>query len=153
MTRDPTADADGPGVEHARAAARLAKVVEVAVGEVDLTLPQYRMLAHLAEGSGGASALAGTLAVSRPSITALADGLVARGLVERCAHAGDRRRVDHLLTADGRTALAAGDEAVERRLADLVVHLPVPQRRRALDGLARWLSALDAARAARLARR
>ena len=77
------ADDDGLTADHARAAARLGKVVEKAVGEVDLTLPQYRMLAFLAEGTSAASVLAGNLAVSKPSLTALADGLVARGLVER----------------------------------------------------------------------
>jgi long-chain acyl-CoA synthetase len=141
------------GSGHARAAARLGKVVEKAVGEVDLTLPQYRMLAHLAEGTLAASVLAGNLAVSKPSLTALADGLVARGLVERRAAAGDRRRVDHVLTADGRAALAAADTAVETRLEGLLAHLPRPSRRRAADGLALWLAALDAARNERLAHR
>jgi long-chain acyl-CoA synthetase len=141
------------GSGHARAAARLGKVVEKAVGEVDLTLPQYRMLAHLAEGTLAASVLAGNLAVSKPSLTALADGLVARGLVERRAAAGDRRRVDHVLTADGRAALAAADTAVDTRLEGLLAHLPRPARRRAADGLALWLAALDAARNDRLAHR
>lgn len=138
---------------HARAAARLAKAVENALAEVELTLPQYRMLGHLAAGSAAASALAGNLAVTRPSLTALADGLVAKGLVERCSRPGDRRRVDHLLTVDGRAALASGDEAVERRLADLLLHLPRSQRRKATEGLALWLTALDAARTERLAAR
>jgi long-chain acyl-CoA synthetase len=138
--------------DHARAAARLGKVMEKAVGEVDLTLPQYRMLAHLASGTEAASVLAGNLAVSRPSLTALADGLVARGLVERRPAPGDRRRVDHVLTDEGRAALAAGDEAAERRLADLLAHLPRGARRKAAEGLGLWLEALDAARADRLAR-
>jgi DNA-binding MarR family transcriptional regulator len=146
-------DEDVPTADHARAAARLGKVVDKAVGEVDLTLPQYRMLALLASGTEAASVLAGHLAVSRPSLTALADGLVGRGLVERRPCPGDRRRVDHVLTADGRSALAAADEAVQRRLAGLLAHLPRPQRRRAVDGLALWLDALDAARADRLVRR
>ena len=141
------------GAGHARATARLGKVVEKAVGEVDLTLPQYRMLAHLSEGTSAASVLAGNLAVSKPSLTALADGLVARGFVERRAAAGDRRRVDHVLTADGRSALAAADAAVQTRLDGLLRHLPRNARRRAVDGLALWLVALDAARNERLAQR
>ena len=141
------------GADHARAAARLAKAVEKAVGEVDLTLPQYRMLAHLASGTAAASVLAGTLAVSRPSLTALADGLVARGLVERRAAADDRRRVDHVLTDAGRDALAAADGAVQHRLDGLLRHLPRASRRRAAEGLALWLQALDAARSERQASR
>ena len=146
-------DAGVVGADHARAAARLAKAVEKAVGEVDLTLPQYRMLAHLADGTSAASVLAGNLAVSRPSLTALADGLVARGLVERRADPADRRRVDHVLTAQGQDALAAADVAVEDRLGGLLRHLPRASRRRAAEGLALWLTALDAARAERLAGR
>lgn len=147
------ADEGALTADHARAAARLGKAVEKAVGEVDLTLPQYRMLAHLASGTSAASVLAGNLAVSRPSLTALADGLVGRGMVERRGAAGDRRRVDHVLTDEGRAALAAADEAAERRLTDLLAHLPRGARRKAAEGLALWLEALDAARADRLARR
>ncbi len=145
-------DEDVLSADHARAAARLGKVVEKAVGEVDLTLPQYRMLAHLASGTEAASVLAGNLAVSRPSLTALADGLVGRGLVERQPWPGDRRRVDHVLTDAGRAVLETADEAVQRRLSGLLDHLPRAQRRRAADGLALWLAALDAARAERLGR-
>ncbi len=147
------ADDGGLTADHARAAARLGKAVEKAVGEVDLTLPQYRMLAYLSEGTSAASVLAGNLAVSKPSLTALADGLVARGLVERRAAPGDRRRVDHVLTGEGRAALAAADEAAGRRLDDLLVHLPRAARRKAAEGLALWLTALDAARTERLAHR
>src|SRR5215213_4635984 len=109
------------------------------------------MLAHLAEGSSAASVLAGNLAVSKPSLTALADGLVARGLVQRRPAVGDRRRVDHVLTTDGRSALAAADAAVGARLDGLLGQLPRAARRRAADGLALWLAALDAARDERLA--
>jgi len=106
---------------HARAAARLAKAVELALVDVDLTLPQYRLLVYLAEGSVAASALAGKLAVSKPSLTALADGLVAKALVERRAFAGDRRRVDHVLTEDGDTivVLGAGEDDHPDGLSEL----------------------------------
>jgi len=82
--------------------ARLARQVEVGLATVDLSLAQYRFLALLAEGSSAASALASGLTVSRPSVTAVADGLVSRGLVERRADGDDRRVVGHTLTAKGR---------------------------------------------------
>lgn len=138
---------------HAQAVARLTRVVEGAVAEVDLTPPQYRFLVFLSAGPSAASPLARGLAVSRPSLTALADGLVQRGLVERHPNADDRRQVDHTLTDAGRSALAVGDEAVQRRLGGLLSRLPPAQRRRACDGLELWLAALDAARAERLAAR
>jgi len=73
--------------------------------------------------------------------------------VERRPAPGDRRRVDLVLTRDGRSALAAADAAVQARLDGLLGHLPRNARRRAADGLALWLDALDAARSERLARR
>lgn len=99
-----------------------------------------------------AGALAGRLAVSRPAITTLVDGLVARGLVDRSPVAGDRRRVDHVLTDAGLAALDRGDAAVERALVELVGYLPANKRKRAIDGLELWGHALDAARAERLER-
>ena len=130
-----------------RAAARLSKTVERALEEVDLSLPQYRLMVLLADGSAVATALARRLTVSRPSITALADGLVERGFVERLPDARDRRCVTHSLTPAGRTALGRGDLSIRDRLEATVSHLPVRKRRAAVDGLALWLEALDTARA------
>lgn len=96
--------------------ARLARQVELAVANVDLTLAQYRVLAILGDGCEAASVLADKLAVSRPSVTGVVDGLVARGLVRRDHTPGDRRRVDVRLTDAGQLLLAAADEAVERRM-------------------------------------
>src|SRR3954454_22327980 len=95
----------------ARAVARLAKQVEVALAPLDLSLPQYRVLALLGEGSSASSVLARRLAVSAPTVTSVVDGLVARGLVEREADPEDRRRLTLLLTRDGAKLLAAGDAA------------------------------------------
>ncbi len=94
-----------PSPRPGRTAARLARQVELALAEVDLSLPQYRILIHLDEGKVAASTLADKIAVSRPSVTAVVDGLVTRGLVERHHDPGDRRRVGHDLTAEGRQLL------------------------------------------------
>src|SRR5690349_21731217 len=76
-----------------RAIARLAKHLENGLAPLDVSVPQYRVLALLAEGSAASSALAGRLAVSPPSITAVVDGLVARDLVTRTPDPDDRRRL------------------------------------------------------------
>jgi len=60
--------------------------------------------------------LAKKLAVSRPSVTGVVDGLVARGLVRRDHTEDDRRRIDVGLTDAGRELLAAADSAVEQRM-------------------------------------
>jgi long-chain acyl-CoA synthetase len=96
--------------------AHIARIVERAVATTDLSLSQYRVLATLGEGQEAASRLAEKLAVSRPSITGVVDGLVARGLVAREHTSCDRRRIDVGLTEAGRQLLARADTAVEERL-------------------------------------
>jgi long-chain acyl-CoA synthetase len=141
-----------PAEHPGRAAARLGRVVENALSTVDLSLPQYRMLVFLAEGGpAAASALAGKLGVSRPSVTALVDGLVARGWAVRSTDPVDRRRVAHVVTEDGLAALARADEVVESRLADLATSIPDPDRRAAAyAGLAEWHGAMNTEREAKL---
>ena len=80
-------------------------------------------------------------------MTAVVDGLVGRGLVERHHSEDDRRRVSHLLTPSGRQLLAAADEAVEGRLVEHR-RLPPHERtaRRAVDDLALWQEAMLAHR-------
>lgn len=133
----------------ARATARLAKVSEIALREAELSLSQYRLLTYLAEGSAAAAALAERLIVSRPSVTTLVDGLVERGLVERRSDPGDRRRVDHVLTAKGRRTLGRADAAVAAMLESLTARLAPADARRALAGLALIQEALDLALAER----
>jgi long-chain acyl-CoA synthetase len=133
--------------------------VELALVEVDLSLPQYRILVFLDEGKVVASALADKLAVSRPSVTAVVDGLVTRGLVERLHDPADRRRVGHDLTAEGRRLLKKGDESVDRRLSEIAAILDEsgtdPTRATgatgttadvAFKGLECWRAALEAHR-------
>jgi long-chain acyl-CoA synthetase len=132
-----------PGGGPARVVARLAKQVERALTDVDLSLSQYRVLGNLAEGPSLASTLAERLIVSRPSITALADGLVERGLVTRMGSEGDRRRVMHVLTDEGRKVVDSADRAIEERLGMLAERLSEPERARGYKGLDAWGKALD----------
>jgi long-chain acyl-CoA synthetase len=131
--------------------ARLAKQVEVALAELPadqvLSLPQYRLLGHLAEAAGAvSSALAGRLQVSRPSITAIVDGLEARGLVERRACHDDRRRVELHLTPAGLAALRTADDAAAARLEGIADRLGADERPAAEAGLAAWGTALNRTR-------
>ena len=135
-------------VAAARAAAKLARQVTIPLGEVDLSLPQYRVLAFLEEGEAAPSDLAGRLSVSRPSITALMDGLIARGLVERRPDTDDGRRVHHHLTDDGRNVLQRADQAVGDRLVAIGTHVNAGDPSVLIASLARFGQAIRAARAA-----
>jgi len=136
-------------VAAARAAARFSKSMEVALTDVGLSLPQYRLLAFLSGGPERATALAGWLDVSPPSLTALVDGAVARKLVERVASEEDRRCVRHVITEGGAEALARADDAVAARLAQVTDHLSPSQARKALEGLELLGRAMDLARKGR----
>lgn len=128
-----------------RTAAWLAKQVELALVVADLSLPQYRILGLLTEGSAMSSALAERLAVRPPSITAVVDGLVSRGLVERRHAEDDRRRVAHVLTVKGERLLATANEAVDSRLTGIAASLDSEElTKRALEGLELWRQAMAA---------
>lgn len=129
--------------------ARLARQVELAAVTVDLTLSQYRVLALLAEGPEAASALAEKLAVSRPSVTGVIDGLASRQLVTRQHDEGDRRRIG-LDLSEGRRLLAAADAEIDRRLRDIADYRQ-DGAAAPFEGLEPWREALDRYRTARRA--
>jgi long-chain acyl-CoA synthetase len=134
-------DQRAPG-SYGRVAAWLSKRVEVALAEMDLTLPQYRVLGILAEGSSAASGLAQRASVQRPSITALVDGLVARGLVERSPNTDDRRRIALGLTNEGARVIAEADRSIDDYLGSIAACLPDKEEAMALRSLQLWGEAL-----------
>ncbi len=110
-----------------RIAAWIARQVEVGLTETDISLPQYRVLGLLNEGNSLPSSMADRLDVRRPSITAVVDGLVAKGLVVRTPAEGDRRQIDHCITPAGVKTLLAADSAVGQRLSGIAACLETPQ--------------------------
>jgi DNA-binding MarR family transcriptional regulator len=102
----------------ARTLALLARVLERAAG--DLTLPQYRVLALVDAGDERATRLAGRLAITKPSVSAVVDGLVERGFLARGPVVGDRRAIRLCLTPAGSRALTGAEAAMAERLEPLV---------------------------------
>ncbi len=146
-----TTDIDRTAVTPAlgRTTAWLAKQVELGLADVELSLPQYRVLSLLDEGSAVSSSVARRLAVRPPSVTAVVDGLAARGLVERCPVHDDRRQVSLVLTERGRRVLADADDATGRRLLGIAHSLEREAGERAVNDLVLWQRALVAHHLAR----
>ena len=119
-----------------RVVARLARVFEKRLADEGMTLPQFRVLAFLSEGEWAASKVADWLAVSRPSVTALVDGLVDQGWVERKESPTDRRSVLHHLTDAGRQRLAEATALLAEGLDGVLDHLDAAERATAEEGLA-----------------
>jgi DNA-binding MarR family transcriptional regulator len=102
----------------ARTVARLARVLECALGGV--TLPQYRVLAAVDDGGERATHLASCLALAKPTVTAAVDGLVDRGYLQREPVPNDRRSTRIALTPLGRKMLAEAEEAMAENLTAVV---------------------------------
>ena len=135
-----------------RAAAWLSKQVELALAGTELSLPQYRVLGVLAEGASIPSALAERLTVRRPTVTAVVDGLEARGLVQRTPGDLDKRSVTHTLTAKGERLLAKANTAVDARLTDIAACLDdAVLTEQALGSLELWRVAMRAYHRAQVA--
>jgi DNA-binding MarR family transcriptional regulator len=130
-----------------RTLARLARVLEHACQE--LSLPQYRLLAMVATGDERATQLAGRLTLSKPTVTAVVDGLVERGMLARSEVAGDRRAVRLTLTPAGRSALAGTEATMGEQLARLMARCDDPQL--VMAGLAQLGQALERAFGERMA--
>jgi DNA-binding MarR family transcriptional regulator len=128
----------------ARALALAARALERAAGACDLTLAQFRILASISAGDERSSLLAERLTVAKPTITAVVDGLVERGLVAREAVAGDRRSIRVALTAAGSRALRAAEGEMNETLGRIFEHA------RDRDALVASLLDLDDALTARL---
>lgn len=130
-----------------RTLARISRLLER--GCDDLTLPQYRLLAMVAQGDERSSLLAERLAVAKPTITAMVDGLVERGLLTRSDVPGDRRAVRIAITTEGRKALDLTERAMADRLAGVLGR--VDGQPAVLDAIEQLGAALDAAVAERIA--
>src|SRR5215468_7201160 len=72
------------------------------------------------QGGVRSARLAEKLAVRRPTLTAIADGLVAAGYVARESEPGDRRVVRLHVTEAGREALRRADEAYLAKLEPIL---------------------------------
>ena len=135
-------------ISAARAAAKLARQITIPLTEHELSLSQYRVLVFLDEGGAAPSDLAERLSVSRPSITALMDGLGERGLVERHNDPDAGRRVVPHLTDAGRQTLAVAARAVADRLMRLGAYVNAGDPMPLIENLSRFGDAIQAARAA-----
>jgi DNA-binding MarR family transcriptional regulator len=116
---------------------RLSRALECA--ETGLTPPQYRILKLAGAGGERSTRLARRLAVTKPTLTAIADGLVAAGYAIREAEPGDRRVVRLSLTAAGRAALERADAVYAAQLGPLLAQTGEPAT------VLRSLDLLDAA--------
>ena len=115
--------------------------------DAGLTPAQYRIMKLAGAGGERSTRLAQRLAVAKPTLTALADGLVAAGYASRTAEPGDRRVVRLTLTEAGQAALDRADAAYAAWLTGLLTATGQPAT--VLAALGQLGSALTETRRAR----
>ncbi len=93
-----------------------------------LTVPQYRILRMVEAGGERAARLADRLAVRKPTLTAVADGLVQAGFLVRETDAMDRRVVRLCLTERGAEALQETERAYVERVRPVLDRASDPAR-------------------------
>jgi DNA-binding MarR family transcriptional regulator len=107
-------------VSGIRLLARLARVAEQTCQSERMSLPQYRLLIAASSGASRASELARAVGVTRPTLTALVDGLAESGRLRRVRLATDRRGVRLEVTEEGRVAMARVERALAARFGALI---------------------------------
>jgi DNA-binding MarR family transcriptional regulator len=121
---------------------RLAKVVELVLDDLGVTVNQYRALTLVEAGAPPLREFAVRLAMEPPNVSTLVEGLVGRNLVSRRRDAADRRRVVLALTARGRKLLARAESRAGDALARVASFDP-PRTEALLAGIDDWQPALD----------
>jgi long-chain acyl-CoA synthetase len=128
-----------------RTLARISRLLESSCE--GLTLSQYRVLGRVIAGEKRPSRISAELLLTKPTISAVLDGLVAAGHITRGPDPDDGRMIRLAPTAKGRRAHRTADAAMAARLDGL---LDVTADRAAfvaaLDSIAAQLDEESAAR-------
>lgn len=103
---------------------RLDRLRSEGLASLGLTLPRVRALAAVVEAPRTSAELARELGLTPRAVTALVDGLVEAGLVERRPHPTDRRAAVVWPTARGRRVRRNLEDRSARFAADLAAGVP-----------------------------
>lgn len=95
--------------------------------DLELTMPQFRAICLLGQGSERMGNIAGNLSTSMSSATSMIDRLVDKGLVERAPDASDRRVVTCQLTTKGREEMDRFMRVNQLRLTRMAGRLTVEE--------------------------
>jgi DNA-binding MarR family transcriptional regulator len=98
-------------------------------GAKEMSVPQYRTLAFVYRNEGASlSEVCDHIGLTLPTMSALVDGLVARGLVNRRTDPEDRRCMTLTLTAVGRARLQSARAATIAYLEERLRRLSASDR-------------------------
>lgn len=112
----------------------LARILELALDDVDLSLAEYRLLGFCALEPANPSEIAAWLSVGQQNLSRQIDSLVTRELLDRTVDENDRRRVVLSVTHEGRSLLRAADAGIDRMLSHIAGRLKAADRQALRDG-------------------
>jgi 3-hydroxy-9,10-secoandrosta-1,3,5(10)-triene-9,17-dione monooxygenase reductase component len=113
----------------ARASFIVSNQFHARLGDWDLSVPEWRVLACLMDVEGlSVGELAAMALMKQPRLTKVLDRMQRDGLLQRRATADDRRRVTLHLTAKGRTRVAPVLLAAKAHEADLLTQFSDEER-------------------------
>lgn len=138
-----TTEVDAASVEAVLAAARvLVDVVAASIADVEVTLPQFRVLLMIAtQGPLNLTAIADGLDVHPSNATRACDRLVAADLLERHEPEFDRRHVLLSLTARGRRLVESVMRRRRRAVAGVLDRMPAAERGELIPALEAFTAA------------
>ncbi|PZV06187.1 MAG: MarR family transcriptional regulator [Leptolyngbya sp.] len=106
-------------------------------GKPQLSLSQLRVLYFLRRRSQSSlSEVADYLDVTRPTMSAMVERLVQRGLVNRISDPAERRRIILTLTTEGAAEMERVYDATLQTVADRLANLPAADLQQVQAGLA-----------------
>lgn len=127
-------------------------VMRTVIGEfhaqrsLELTVPQFRVLAYLHRHKGSSlSDVAQHFSLSLPTMSKVVEGLVRRAFVIRDACTQDRRRVVLNLSESGLSAFDAARTRVESRMAQRLSTLSPQEKQTVSDAMDALRSLFDPA--------
>lgn len=103
--------------------------------DLELTMPQFRAICLLGQGSERMGNIAGHLNTSMSSATSMIDRLVDKGLVARAPDASDRRVVTCQLTTRGREEMDRFMRLNQLRLTRMAGRLTVEELQTVVDAM------------------
>jgi MarR family transcriptional regulator for hemolysin len=105
-------------------------------GAKEVSVPQFRTLAYLNRHEGTSlSDVAEHIGLTLPSMSALVDSIVMKGLVIRQTHPEDRRRMTLALTERGRATLRVAHEAAASYLEKKIGQLSATERATVIEAM------------------
>lgn len=101
----------------------------------ELTVPQFRILAHIRGGLRHVGEIADLTDVSQPAMSKMVDGLVSRGLIRREPDRQDRRLIALRLTPKGSTLFRHVQKTAQKRLGEQLQSLNSSEKRSLIRAL------------------